>query len=439
MVQIIPFSGWRYDLSQVGALSEVTAPPLDVVDAVVQRDLYRQHPCNVIRLVMNRDEPGDASNADRVARADDFLRIWKREGILLREHDAALYVIQSEFEAAGVRYIRWSLIARMRLPESLSTGLENGASAADPKAVLEKTELRATCQTELIPVTVLVGASEEATDDDLSSVLERVVRLKTPIELIDGGQHHRMWPITEKSAQVALERAATGLAGLVVDGIEDLQAAINYRDSLNKRGQLTDPNHPANSVLAWLVPADDSGCQLSPVVFPVNSDSPVYVQGIASGCLSHEASDLMVLYVGNEATASEDAVELASLNAQQPCLAFGTADGHWCIIAAADPAVSEILLRSKIASLCSTPESQATIDSPRKSGRFNETLSMMTSRLFRQSSAKALIIQPAKSASDVLLQHLIFDEDRRSLSCHPHLAIASALPIGLVFSSLETV
>ncbi len=136
MVQIIPFSGWRYDLSQVGALSEVTAPPLDVVDAVVQRDLYRQHPCNVIRLVMNRDEPGDGSNFDRVARADDFLRIWKREGILLREHDAALYVIQSEFEAAGVRYSRWSLIARMRLPESLGPGLENGASATNPKAVL---------------------------------------------------------------------------------------------------------------------------------------------------------------------------------------------------------------------------------------------------------------------------------------------------------------
>jgi hypothetical protein len=261
--------------------------------------------------------------------------------------------------------------------------------------------------------------------------------LKTPIELIDGGQHHRMWPITEKSAQVALERAATGLAGLVVDGIEDLQAAINYRDSLNKSGQLTDPNHPANSVLAWLVPADDSGCQLSPVVFPVNSDSTVNVHGIASGSLNQVASDLMVQYVGNEATACEDALELASLNAQQPCLAFGTADGHWCIIAAADPAVSEVLLRSKIASLCSTTESLATIDSPRKSARFNETSSLMTNRLFRQTSAKALIIQPAESATDLLLQHLMFDEDRRSLSCHPHLAIASALPIGLVFSSLE--
>lgn len=60
MADVNPFRGWRYDLGQVGSLSDVTAPPYDVISPEQQRELYDLHPCNVIRLILNRDEPGDA-------------------------------------------------------------------------------------------------------------------------------------------------------------------------------------------------------------------------------------------------------------------------------------------------------------------------------------------------------------------------------------------
>ena len=74
MVQAYPFRGWRYDVAQVGDLSDVTCPPYDVIDSEFQERLYEQHPCNVIRLELNRDEPGDPGPDEKYRRAAEFLR-----------------------------------------------------------------------------------------------------------------------------------------------------------------------------------------------------------------------------------------------------------------------------------------------------------------------------------------------------------------------------
>ena len=60
MPEIQAFHGLRYDLGHVGSLSDVVAPPYDVIDADLQQQLYQRHPANVVRLILNRDEPGDS-------------------------------------------------------------------------------------------------------------------------------------------------------------------------------------------------------------------------------------------------------------------------------------------------------------------------------------------------------------------------------------------
>ena len=59
MPEIQPFRGVRYDLGHVGSLSDVIAPPYDVINDELREELYKKHPCNVIRLILNREEPGD--------------------------------------------------------------------------------------------------------------------------------------------------------------------------------------------------------------------------------------------------------------------------------------------------------------------------------------------------------------------------------------------
>ena len=106
MVQIEAFQGLRYDLAHVGSLSDVVAPPYDVIDPDFQKQLYESHPANVIRLILNQDEPGDESGDEKYERAARYLKQWQREGVLSAESHAAVYVYHQEFIYAGTTFVR---------------------------------------------------------------------------------------------------------------------------------------------------------------------------------------------------------------------------------------------------------------------------------------------------------------------------------------------
>ena len=58
MPQTAPFAALRYNLDHVGSLSDVIAPPYDVIDPELQDQLYKRHPANVIRIILNRSRAG---------------------------------------------------------------------------------------------------------------------------------------------------------------------------------------------------------------------------------------------------------------------------------------------------------------------------------------------------------------------------------------------
>ena len=87
MADIRAFRAHRYDLGRVGALSDVVAPPYDVIDAALQQGLYDRSPYNVIRLELNKEEAGDSANKNRYTRAGQFLRDWQQEGVVQQSFD----------------------------------------------------------------------------------------------------------------------------------------------------------------------------------------------------------------------------------------------------------------------------------------------------------------------------------------------------------------
>ena len=106
MPEIQAFPAIRYDLGHVGSLGDVIAPPYDVISPELQEELYKKHPCNVVRLILNRKEPGDTESDNCYLRARDFLKNWQSEGVLFTEADPALYVYHQEFTFAGTSYVR---------------------------------------------------------------------------------------------------------------------------------------------------------------------------------------------------------------------------------------------------------------------------------------------------------------------------------------------
>src|SRR5439155_19521004 len=101
MPTIQAFRGLRYDLGQVGSLSDVVTPPYDVISPEFQDELYKKHPANFIRLELKRDEPGDDERQNKYTRAANFLlNLLQVRGMQL-DPDVAVYVHHDTFHIEG--------------------------------------------------------------------------------------------------------------------------------------------------------------------------------------------------------------------------------------------------------------------------------------------------------------------------------------------------
>ncbi|MCA9103519.1 MAG: DUF1015 domain-containing protein, partial [Planctomycetales bacterium] len=176
MPDIRPFAALRYDPGHVGSLSDVIAPPYDVIDPPLQDALYKRHPANVIRLILGREEPGDDESNNRYTRAAGFLKNWQREGVLRGESEPALYVYHQEFEYAGERFTRRGFMARVRL-ERFGEGkiYPHEETMSGPKA--DRLNLTRACRANLSQIFGLYPDPE----GDAQTLLEAAAVGVTPI------------------------------------------------------------------------------------------------------------------------------------------------------------------------------------------------------------------------------------------------------------------
>ena len=122
MADIRAFRGFRYDLGRAGPLSDLVAPPYDVIDPALQQTLYDRSPYNAIRLELTSDEPGDSPSRNRYTRAAQALSGWQTDDVLRQDtaaHPVRLSSRSSRSRAGRTR--RRGFMARVRL-EPFGTG-----------------------------------------------------------------------------------------------------------------------------------------------------------------------------------------------------------------------------------------------------------------------------------------------------------------------------
>jgi len=259
MPEIQAFRGIRYDLGHVGSLGDVVAPPYDVIGPDLQDRLYKRHPCNVVRLILNRQEPGDDEVNNRYSRAKRFLRNWQSEGVLFPEADPAVYVYHQQFAAGGQTYTRRGFMARVRLePFGQGSVFAHEETMRAPR--MDRLMLTAVCRANLSPVFGLYPDSRTEAQD----LLEAAVAQRAPIEAPDdGGVVHRLWPVTDVEVISAVAAAMSRKPVFIADGHHRYETACEYREQLEQGGVLS-PDHPAQFVLMTCVAMEDPGLLILP-------------------------------------------------------------------------------------------------------------------------------------------------------------------------------
>jgi uncharacterized protein (DUF1015 family) len=321
MADIRAFRGYRYDLGRVGSLCDVVAPPYDVIDAALQQALYDRSPYNVIRLILNKEQPGDTEADNRYTRAAGALRAWLSDDVLQQDSARSLYVYEQEFAVETTRYRRKGFLARVRL-EPFGKGKIYAHEETMPGPKLDRLKLFRATHMNLSPVFGLYPDPEGAVNREL----DRAVGRNLPLEAVDHlGVVSRLWPVTDQHAVSAV----AGLLGpkpvFIADGHHRYETALRYLEERKAAGEVREED-PANFILMMLVSMSDPGLAILPT-HRLISGLPGWRAEQLAGLLS---AHFELETVGTGEKGARDAWELIEADGGQDLLGFGTvADGVW--------------------------------------------------------------------------------------------------------------
>lgn len=329
MADVRGFRGFRYDLGTVGSLSDVVAPPYDVIGPELQQKLYALSPHNAIRLELTKDEPGDDDGENKYTRAARTLKAWVVENALRQDTARALYVYEQEFEAEGKAYTRHGFFARVRL-EPFGTGriFPHEQTMSGPKA--DRLKLYQATGFNLSPVFGLYPDSE----NEVYRVLEPFTLKSPPLVATDHlGVTSKLWVVTDTQAISAV----IGLMGpkpvFIADGHHRYETGLKYLDEQRAAGNVPDDEAAPNFCLMMLVGMSDPGLIILPTHRLV-SGLPALTAGQVEAALGADFE--VVGRFGGDAQACWDHIEM---DGGQDVLGFGTvADGQWFAAKLKNPA-----------------------------------------------------------------------------------------------------
>jgi len=131
MAAIRPFCALRYNPDRVEDLSRVIAPPYDVIPKDMQNALYRSHPSNIVRLILNKITSRDNDTNNRCTRSKKLFDLWLKKNILVRDKKESLYIYSQKYNTLTrkVEQIGFIGLMGLELAESknkILTARENG-------------------------------------------------------------------------------------------------------------------------------------------------------------------------------------------------------------------------------------------------------------------------------------------------------------------------
>ena len=324
MAEVQPFQAWRYDVGQVGDLSDVVAPPYDVIDGPFQDALYKAHPCNCVRVDLNRAEPEDSGDEDRYARAAKYLKQWQQDGVLIREHEDSLYVYHQEFEWEGTKYIRKGFLGRLRL-EEFGKGNVFPHEQTMPGPKKDRLALMYACRANLSAIFGLYPDRE----NEAQAVLEDAALSVTPLVATDHlGVVHRMWPISDQAAIAKVQKILAGKPIFIADGHHRYETSCNYRNELAEAGQLNETS-AANYTLMMFCGMEDPGLAILPTHRLVSGFPDLSSDDIKAALGNHFSIE--------EVESADAAWESMEMDGGQEVFGIGTpSDGKWLLLRATD-------------------------------------------------------------------------------------------------------
>jgi uncharacterized protein (DUF1015 family) len=248
MADVRPLTALHYDLSRVGGLQPVAAPPYDVIDAAQRAELVARSPYNVVEIDLPQN------GGDPYAHAADVLETWTADGIVVRDGEPALWALAQDYTGPdGRARTRHGVFARVRV-EDYGPGRIRPHERTHPGPKEDRLRLTRATRANLSPIFSLYDDPAGAA---WGALTPHVTGAPWGEVTDEDGTVHRLWRVADPGAIGAVREALAGVELLIADGHHRYETARVY-------AQEPDAAPGAEFVMMCLVALQDPGLTVFP-------------------------------------------------------------------------------------------------------------------------------------------------------------------------------
>jgi uncharacterized protein (DUF1015 family) len=228
MVEILPFKGIRYaaDID----IEKVITPPYDVISSEEIEEYHKAHKNNIIRLILGKHFEDDTPANNSYTRARDHFNNWLKEGVLIQDERACIYLLEQEFSVEGERKKMQGIISLVKLEEfEKGVILPHEETLADH--VDDRFHLMSTCSANLSQIFTMYSDKEQVVEKIAEEEKE-----KNPVAEVElDGVVNRLWMLDDPDVVAKVKSVMKDEKLFIADGHHRYTTALMVRDQARKR------------------------------------------------------------------------------------------------------------------------------------------------------------------------------------------------------------
>jgi uncharacterized protein (DUF1015 family) len=262
MAVIAPFKGLTYNLERLGDISNLIAPPYDVISEEEQDGYYETDPYNVIRLILGKKKIGDTDWDNKYTRSADVYKRWESEEALIRTDTPSMYITSLAYDPADGRgpRVRWGLIVLVRIEDEDSGVIlphERTFSAHRD----DRLKLMRACGAQLSQVFSLYEDQENSVFGALKKAIEAPPGISCHFK---DGTSHQLWVVQDRAIFRKVADAMYDKSIIIADGHHRYETSRNFRNMMRARYGWRPPNRAYEFVMMYLTNMNDVGMTILP-------------------------------------------------------------------------------------------------------------------------------------------------------------------------------
>lgn len=259
MPQIRPFAGIHFGKNLGPDISNLIAPPFDVLDEKSKAALQAKHPNNIVTIDLPYLPPKAVGPDEVYAKANLTLQSWLSAHILEKSPRPALYPYVQSFEHGGRTYHRRGLFATVKI-SPFGEGHVVPHEKTYREAIEDRLKLMRATRAQMSPIFGLFSDPRH----DVTNLLFRNLGRPEFSGTLQGIKND-LWTVTDADIERQVIDFLAGKPVYIADGHHRYTTALAYKQELEaKNGGPLPPNHPANYCMFVLVGMQDDGLLILP-------------------------------------------------------------------------------------------------------------------------------------------------------------------------------